>query len=119
MKIIELIRIRTGSGNSEKLLETLQQITAEAMLGVPKGTVKLFQEDSIAGDFAYFLFWEAESIKAEGTDLGIKITKTLGSLGIVDYTKWTLIKTPPVSGAISKADNITKGTQKVYGPSAI
>jgi hypothetical protein len=39
MKIIELIRIRTGSGNSNKLLETLQQITAEAMLGAPEGTV--------------------------------------------------------------------------------
>ena len=92
MKIIELIRIRTGSGNSKKLLETLQQITAEAMLGAPEGTVKLFKEDLVAGDFAYFLFWDGESIEAEGTDLGIKIAKGLGSLGIVDYTKWTLIK---------------------------
>jgi hypothetical protein len=92
MKIIELIRIRTGSNSSQKHLETLQQITAEAMLGAPEGTVKFFKEDSLAGDFAYFLFWDAESIEAEGSDLGIKITKTLGSLGIVDYTKWTLIK---------------------------
>jgi hypothetical protein len=91
MKIIELIRIRTGSGNSDKLLETLQQIATEAMLGAPAGTVKLFKEDSIAGDFAYCLFWDGESIEAEGSDLGIKITKTLGSLGIVDYTRWTLI----------------------------
>jgi len=92
MKIIELIRIRTGSSNSQKLLETLKQITAEAMLGAPEGTVKLFKEDSIVGDFAYFLFWDEESIEAEGTDLGIKITKALGSLGIVDYSSWTLIK---------------------------
>jgi hypothetical protein len=91
MKIIELIRIRTGSGNSKKLLETLQQITAEAMLGAPEGTVMLFKEDSIEGDFAYFLFWDVESIGDEGSDLGLKITKTLESLGIVDYTKWTLI----------------------------
>jgi hypothetical protein len=86
MKIIELIRIRTGSGNSIKLLETLQQITAEATLGAPEGSIKLFKEDSIAGDFAFFLFWDGESIEEEGTDLGIKITKALGSLGIVDYT---------------------------------
>jgi hypothetical protein len=92
MKIVELIRIRTGSGNSEKLLETLQQITAEAMLGAPEGTVKLFKEDSIAGDFAYFLDWDEAPNEAEGSSLGLQIRKSLESLGIVDYSSWTLIK---------------------------
>lgn len=92
MKIIELIRIRTGSDNQKKISRILQQITAEAALTKPEGTVQLFQDNSVMGDFAYFLCWDAEDIEPEGSPLGLKIKRSVETWGIVDYTVWTLIK---------------------------
>jgi hypothetical protein len=62
------------------------------MLRSPEGTVELFKEGSITGDFAYFLYWDEQPIGAEGSSLGLKIRKSLELLGIVDHTAWTLIK---------------------------
>jgi len=91
MKIIEAIRIRTGSGNYQKSFEILQQIAAEAITIAPEGTVQLFKEQSIIGDFAFFLYWDEKTIGDEGSPLGQKIRKSLEMLGIIDYTLWTLI----------------------------
>jgi hypothetical protein len=91
MKTIELIRIRTGNGNYQESYEILQQIAAEAVIMVPGGTVQLFKEDSIIGDFAYFLYWDEKTIGVEGSSLGQAIRKSLETLGIVDYTTWTSI----------------------------
>ena len=92
MKIIELIRIRTGSANYQKSFETLQQIAIDAMLKAPEGMAEFFKEGSITGDFACFIYWNEQPNGAEGSALGLKIRKSLESLGIVDHTVWTLIK---------------------------
>jgi hypothetical protein len=91
MKIIELIRIRTGNGNCQENYEILQQIAAEAVIMTPEGNIQLCRENSIAGDFAYFLYWDAKTIGAEGSPLGQRIRESIEMLGIVDYTTWTLI----------------------------
>jgi hypothetical protein len=91
MKIIESIRIRTGSGNYQKSIEILQQIATAAINTTPAGTVQLFKENSIVGDFAFFLYWDEKTIGTEGSPLGQKIRKSLEMLGIIDYAMWTLI----------------------------
>ncbi|MBN1381318.1 MAG: hypothetical protein JXA41_06570 [Deltaproteobacteria bacterium] len=92
MKIIELIRVRTGSDNLKRNFEILRQIAKEAMRMRPKGAVQLFQDNSVLGDFAYILTWNDETIDAEGSPLGLKIKESIKTLGIVDYAVWTLIK---------------------------
>ena len=92
MKTIELIRVRTGNNNSLKDLEAIKQITASALLNAPAGTVEVYKHASVEGDFAYFFFGDEETIGADGSSLGIKIRKSLESLGIVDNSHWTLIE---------------------------
>lgn len=92
MVFIEQIKVRTGTGNSQKDLEVLQQIAAEATASIKGGRVILYKHGSILGDFCYFLFWDRSADKFESSSLGLEIRRSLEELGIVDYTVWQLIK---------------------------
>jgi hypothetical protein len=89
MKTIEFIKVRTGNSNSFKNLEALQQIASDAIVNAPAGTIKFYRHVSVIGDFAYLLCWDRETFETEGSPLGIKIRKSLESLGVVDYAAWT------------------------------
>jgi hypothetical protein len=91
MKTFELIRIRTGEGNGQTTSEILQQIAAEAGRSAPQVSVQLYRENSITGDFAFILQWNGKTVGAEGSPLGQTIRRSIETLGIVDYTAWTLI----------------------------
>ncbi len=92
MKTIEVIKVRTGNSHSKEVLEVLQQLTADATKIVQNNAVKLYRNDSVTGDYAYFLSWNEEMTELEGSPLGIKIRKTLESLGLVNHTTWSLLE---------------------------
>jgi len=94
MKTIEVIKVRTGNSHSKEVLEVLQQLTADATKIAQNGAVKLCQNESVAGDYAYFLCWNEGLEEPEGSPLGIKIRKTLESLGLVDHTTWSFLEQP-------------------------
>ena len=92
MTTIELIKIRTGNKVSHQLLETLTKIAKEADRSTKECIVKFHKHGFVAGDFIYFLFWNEEAIETEGSNLGLKIRKSLESMGLVDYSVWRLLE---------------------------
>ena len=92
MTTIELIKIRTGKKVSHQLLETLMQLAKEADRSTKECVVKFYKHGLVTGDFAYFIFWKEEAIETEGSTLGLKIRKSLESMGLVDYSIWRLLE---------------------------
>ena len=91
MKTIELIKLRTGGSISHEQLKPLYQIAADANRSLKTGEVKFYKHGLVEGDFAYLLIWEEDVIDPQGSTPGLRIRKSLESMGIVDYSTWKLI----------------------------
>jgi hypothetical protein len=92
MKAIEIIKVRTGNNYSKTVSDLLQQLNADIEKTVRDKAIRLYQNTSVAGDFAYFLVWNDSMVEAEGSPLGVRIRKSLESLGLVDHTIWQVME---------------------------
>jgi hypothetical protein len=89
MKYLETIKLQSASG--------MESITEKELLGLANevrnddgGSVEVmvYNHASVPGCFAIRLFWSTGPIPLQGSPLGIRITQTLKTLGLVDHSVW-------------------------------
>ena len=91
MKWLETIKVETASGLENKTEEELAALIKTVpnnpdALGLLE-TV-LYNHASVPGCFAMQLTWDTETPKIQGSLLGLRLTQTVKSFGMVDHSVW-------------------------------
>jgi hypothetical protein len=91
MKWLESIKLQTASGLESRTEEELGALVKD-VLNNPDSfgflEAVLYKHASIPGCFAMQLTWDTETPKIQGSLLGLRLTQTVKSFGVVDHSVW-------------------------------
>ena len=91
MKWLETIKLQSASGMESKTERELHGLANEVRNGPDlKGSVEVavYSQASVPGYFAICLFWSTGPPPLRGSPLGMRITQTLKTFGLVDHSVW-------------------------------
>jgi hypothetical protein len=91
MKWLEMIKVQTASGQERGAEEELAAFVRE-ILNDPGSSglleTVLYQHASVPGCFAVQLTWDREAPGLQGSVLGLRLTQTVKSFGLVNHSVW-------------------------------
>ena len=91
MKWLEMIKVQTATGLETKAEDKFAALLKD-VLNSPDSSglteTALYNHASIPGCFAMQLAWDTETPKIHGSLLGLRLTQTMKSLGMVDHSVW-------------------------------
>ena len=89
MRWMEIIRLRTLQGR-EKKLEKLLADSAHAAIKEPGlEEARVYASASFYSDLALNLLWDTDMIHHQGSRVGLSISQTLASYGLVEHSIWS------------------------------
>jgi len=91
MKWLETIKLQSASGMESTTERELLGLANEVRNGPDhRGSVEamVYNHASVPGYFAIRLFWSSGPPLVQGSPLGIRITQTLKTFGLVDHSVW-------------------------------
>jgi hypothetical protein len=91
MKWLEMIKVQTASGSESRTEEEFAALLKDVLnnpgsLGLLE--TALYNHASNPGCFAMQLAWDTETTKIQGSLLGLRLTQTVKSFGMVDHSVW-------------------------------
>ena len=91
MKCLEIIKVQAATGLESEAEDNLAALAKDA-LNSPDSSglleTALYNHVSIPGCFAMQLAWDTETPNIHGSLLGLRLTQTMKSLGMVDHSVW-------------------------------
>jgi hypothetical protein len=88
MKWIEVIRLRSEPAKESDAAEWLCSAVQELAETKHLLSATVCSRVGVAGDIGVYLEWEASSIVATGSDIGMGIAHALRGFGLLDHSVW-------------------------------
>ena len=91
MKWLETIKVQTASGLESRAEDELAALVEDVLNNShASGLLEtvLYSHASVPGCFAMQLSWDTETPKIQGSLLGLRLTQTVKSFGMVDHSVW-------------------------------
>jgi len=91
MKWFEMIKVQAATGLESKAEDKLAALVKD-VINSPDSSglleTALYNHASIPGCFAMQLAWDTETPNIQGSLLGLRLTQTVKSFGMVDHSVW-------------------------------
>jgi len=91
-KWLEIIELRTGTKNTEKLERVLQTLVEAVKEGPDRGKIKIYRSYSIHSDYSIHLLHKSTKPDVEGSQLGLHLAASLKEFGLLNHQVWNEMK---------------------------
>ncbi len=92
VKWLEIIELRTGTNNTEKLERALQTLIETFKNGPDQGKIKIYQSYSIHSDYSIHLLHKSVEPDSTGSPLGLHLAASLKEFGLSNHQVWHEMK---------------------------
>ena len=89
---LEIIEIRTGSDNSEKLERVLQTLVKSFRKGNDQGKIKIYRRYAVHSDYSIHLLHKSNKPETTGSELGHHLAASLKEFGLLNHQVWLDMK---------------------------
>ena len=93
MKWIEIIALRTSTGNRNALEQYLSSLCNDLVGIHNQSTVRIYENRDVDSDLSILLFHSTKKTNQKQSQLGYQIASMLRSFGLVSHTSWLEWKT--------------------------
>ena len=87
-KWLEIIELRTGSNNMERLEGILQSLVEAFKEGNDQGKIKIYQRHAIHSDYCIHLVHRSTKPNTNGSKLGLHLAASLKQFGLLNHQIW-------------------------------
>lgn len=91
-KWLEIIELRTGTSNTEKLERVLQSLVESFNEGDDKGKIKIYRRYTIHSDYSIHLLHKSNKPDTPGSPLGHHLAASLKQFGLLNHQVWHEMK---------------------------
>jgi hypothetical protein len=91
-KWLEIIEIRTGSNNSEKLERALESLIESFSDGQNQGKIRIYRCYAVHSDFSIHLLHKSKKPDTSGSELGHHLAASLKEFGLLNHQVWHEMK---------------------------
>jgi hypothetical protein len=88
LKWLEIIELRSSEGDRQLQKTQVQELMDDVKMKDSKETVKVYCRVIVDIDINILLFHESVNVETNGSSLGLYLTSTLKSFGIVNHSVW-------------------------------
>ena len=92
MKWLEIIELRAGSNNMERLEGILQSLVESFNDGNHQGKIKIYQRHTIHSDYCIHLIHRSKEPDTTGSPLGLHLAASLKQFGLLNHEIWHEMK---------------------------
>lgn len=91
-KWLEIIEIRTGSNNSEKLERVLKTLVESFRDGQHQGKIKIYRRFAVQSDYSIHLLHKSNQQVTTGSELGHHLAASFKEFGLLNHQVWHEMK---------------------------
>jgi hypothetical protein len=91
MKWMEIIRLQSALGRELIAASEIQVLVSEIEKKLEWPGLKVARaliHAAIPGSFALSLYWDTDSVQPGGSVVGVRLSQSLKTLGLVDHSVW-------------------------------
>ena len=88
MKVLEIIQIRSASGQQDKLIPILKGLFREVAGQNGLLNSKIYSHLQLKGDLSLHLAWERSATLLQGSPLGLRLSQALKEYGLINHNVW-------------------------------
>jgi len=91
-KWLEIIELRTGNNNTERLESILHTLVKSFDEGKNQGKIKIYRGNAIHSDYSIHLLHKSNMPDTTGSPLGLHLTTSLKQFGLLNHQVWHEMK---------------------------
>jgi len=88
MKFLEIIQIRSTSGQQDNLLPMLKGLFREVAEQNGLIGLNIYSHLQLKGDLSLHLAWERSAALLQGSPLGLRLSQALKEYGLINHNVW-------------------------------
>lgn len=92
LKWLEIIELRTGTNNTERLEGILQSLVEAFREGNDQGKIKIYKSHAIHSDYCIHLIHKSTEPDTNGSPLGLNLVASLKQFGLLNHQIWHEMK---------------------------
>ena len=102
MKWLEMIKLQTATDFEREASDKIAELARDVLNSRESSGLReitFYNHAFIPGCFAMQLAWDTEIPKIHGSLLGLRLTQTMKSLGLVDHSLWMEVQKKSTAGS--------------------
>jgi hypothetical protein len=88
MKWLEIIELRSATGNKKLLESQLETLINEVHKEIKKRAINVYNHAMIDTDFSIHLCHDSKKVEIIGSQLGLRLASALEAFGLVNHSIW-------------------------------
>ena len=88
MKLLEIVKLRSGNLNQQELIAALNNIVFDAQKNIDQDSIAFYSNEGIFNEFMFCLLWDQSEVNSRESTLGLEIKKAIENLGLISHSSW-------------------------------